>query len=142
MCDNLDEEQEEHLKIEGNKREKENRHNLNLNEKEQLRIYEKKGKKATCDDSKTKKNRDNFDNNEKEQLRKYDKKRKMDKRLQTLDERNSMFNNVQMCSMVDPSILTTPVFRLKNITNLLFRKVLLTFVIFVGKSNFEGVLLN
>ena len=97
MCDNLDEEQEEHLKIEDNKREKENRDNLNLNEKEQLRIYEKKGKKLLVMAAKQKKNRDNFDNNEKEQLRKYDKKRKMDKRLQTLDERNSMFNNVQMC---------------------------------------------
>ena len=62
----------------------------------------------------------------------------MSKRLQTLDERNSIFNNVQMCTMVDPSILTTPVFRL--IEEDLFRKVLLTFVIFVGNSNFEGIL--
>ena len=36
----------------------------------------------------------------------------MDKRLQTLDERSSIFNNVQMCSMTDPCILTTPAFRL------------------------------
>ena len=36
----------------------------------------------------------------------------MNKRLQTLDERNSIFNNVQMCSMFDLSILTTPAFRL------------------------------
>ena len=36
----------------------------------------------------------------------------MNKRLQTLDERNSIFNNIQMCSIVDPSILTTPTFRL------------------------------
>ena len=43
---------------------------------------------------------------------KVTKKRKMDKHLQTLDKRNSIFNNVQMCSMVDPSILTTPAFRL------------------------------
>ena len=62
----------------------------------------------------------------------------MSKRLQTLDERNSIFNNVQMCTMVDPSILTTPAFRL--IEEDLFRKVLLTFVIFVGNSNFEGIL--
>ena len=40
------------------------------------------------------------------------KKKKMGKRLQTFDERSSIFNNVQMCSMVDPSILTTPAFRL------------------------------
>ena len=45
-------------------------------------------------------------------MRKYDKPGKMDKCLQTLDERNIVSNNVQMCSMVDPSILTTPVFRL------------------------------
>ena len=62
----------------------------------------------------------------------------MSKRLQTLDERNSIFNNVQMCTMVDPSILTTPAFRL--IEEDLFRKVLLTFVIFVGNSNFKGIL--
>ena len=62
------------------------------------------------EDSKRKKKCDNLDNNEKEQLRKYDEKRKMDKRLQTLDERNSIFNNVQMCSLVNPSILTTPAF--------------------------------
>ena len=31
----------------------------------------------------------------------------MNKRLQTLDERNSIFNIVQMYSMVDPSIPTT-----------------------------------
>ena len=64
----------------------------------------------------------------------------MSKRLQTLDERNSIFKNVQMCTMVDPSILTTPAFRL--IEEDLFRKVLLTFVIFVGNSNFKGMLLN
>ena len=56
--------------------------------------------------------RDNLGNDEKEQFRKDDKKRKMNKRLQTLDQRNSIFNNVQMCSLVDPSILTTPAFRL------------------------------
>ena len=36
----------------------------------------------------------------------------MGKGLQTLDERNSVFNNIQMCSMVVLSILTTPAFRL------------------------------
>ena len=41
----------------------------------------------------------------KKQVRKMIKKRKMDKRLQTLDERNS-------CSLVDPFILTTPAFKL------------------------------
>ena len=67
----------------------------------------------------------------------------MNKRLQTLDKRNSIFNNVQMCSMVDPSILTTPAFRLiEEISKVLFRKVPLPFGIFVGYSNFEGMLLN
>ena len=36
----------------------------------------------------------------------------MDKRKQTLDERNNIFDHVQMCSMVGPSILPTPAFRL------------------------------
>ena len=56
--------------------------------------------------------RDSFRDDEKEQVRKNEKKRKMDKRLQILDERSSIFNNVQMCSMIDPCILTTPGFRL------------------------------
>ena len=36
----------------------------------------------------------------------------MDKRLQTLDERSSIFDYVQMRSMDDSCILTTPTFRL------------------------------
>ena len=48
----------------------------------------------------------------KNKLEKIYKERKMDKRLQTLDERSSIFNNVQMCSVTDPCILTTPAFRL------------------------------
>ena len=32
----------------------------------------------------------------------------MDKHLKTLDERGSIFDNVQMCSMTAPCILTTP----------------------------------
>ena len=55
---------------------------------------------------------DRLGDDEKEQVRKNDKERKMDKRLQTLDERSSIFNNVQMCSVTDPCILTTPAFRL------------------------------
>ena len=68
-----------------------------------MKKYEKKRKKTI---------RDSLGDDEKEQVRKDDKKRKMNKRLQTLDERNSIFNNVQMCSMVYPSILTAPAFRL------------------------------
>ena len=36
----------------------------------------------------------------------------MDKRLQTLDERSSIFDNVQMCGMTDSCIFATPTFRL------------------------------
>ena len=36
----------------------------------------------------------------------------MNKRLKTLDERSSIFNNVLMCSMTVPCILTTAAFRL------------------------------
>ena len=74
-----------------------------LMKKEQLREYEKKRKKAICD---------NLSDDEKEQVRKDDKKRKMNKRSQTLDERNSIFNNLQMCSMVDPFMLSSQAFRL------------------------------
>ena len=48
---------------------------------------------------------------EKEQVRKNDK-RNMDKRLQILDERSSILNNVEVWSMTGPCILITPVFRL------------------------------
>ena len=47
-----------------------------------------------------------------EKIGKNDKKRKMDKRLQTLDERSSTLDLVQMCSMTDTCILTTRAFRL------------------------------
>ena len=101
----------------------ENHDNVNYQEKEQLKKYEKKGKKTTrknvnnqkkqhikIEGSKIKKrNHDNFDH-----LKKYDRKTKINNRLQHLDKRNSIFNNVQMCSMVDPSILTIPVFRLNE----------------------------
>ena len=106
----------------------ENHDNVNYQEKEQLKKYEKKGKKTTrknvnnqkkqhikIEGSKIKKtNRDNFDTNEKFHLKKYGRKTKINNRLQHLDKRNSIFNNVQMCSMVDPSILTIPVFRLNE----------------------------
>ena len=156
MCDNFDDEKREHLKIEGNKRKKAKQDSFNVDEKKQLRKCKKKEKAMRDnlddeqkehlkikDNKRKKEKRDNPNLDEKEQLRKYENKGKMDKHLQTLDERNSIFKNVQMCSMVDPSILTTPAFRLlKKISKLLFRKVLLTFVIFVGNLNFEGVLLN
>ena len=53
------------------------------------------------------------------------------------------FNDVQMCNIVDPSILTTPAFRLiEEDFGSLFKKVLLTYVIFVGSSYFEGMLIT
>ena len=91
------------MEKEDSKRKKEKHENLDDNEKEQFKKYEKKGKKVKCD---------SLGDDEKEQVRKNDKKRKMDKRLQTLDERSSIFNNVQLCSWTDTCILTTPAFRL------------------------------
>ena len=58
-----------------------------------MKKCKKKGKKV---------NHDSHGDDEKEQVRKNDQERKMDKRLQTLDERRSNFNNFQMCSMTDP----------------------------------------
>ena len=85
MCDSLDDEKKDHFKKEDNKRKKERRDNLDNGEKEQFRKYERKGKKVMCD---------NLEVGEKEKVRKNDKKRKMDKRLKTLDERSSIFDNV------------------------------------------------
>ena len=103
MRDNLDNEKKRLFKKEDNKRKKERHDNLDDDEKEQLRKYEKKGKKVM---------HDNLEAGEKEKVTKIDKKRKMNKRLKTSDERNSIFDNVQMCGMTDPCILTTPAFRL------------------------------
>ena len=114
----------EHLEKEDNKRKKEKHDNhIGYNKRERM-------KKRTAKEKK----RDNLHDNEKVQLRKFEKKerklcaialgmmrkknsekndkRKMDKRLQTLDKRSSVCNNVQMCSMTDPCLLTTPAFRL------------------------------
>ena len=55
---------------------------------------------------------DSLDTGEKEKVRKIDTKRKTNKCLKTSDERSSIFDNVQMCRMTDPFILTTPVFSL------------------------------
>ena len=70
-CDNLDEKQIEHLKIEDNKRKKGKRDNLNADEKKkQLGNCEKKGKKSICD---------NLNNEEKEHIKVEDSKRKKTK---------------------------------------------------------------
>ena len=104
MHANFDDELKGQLKIAGKKRKKSKRDNLNVNEKVQSQKSEKKGKKAM---------HDNFGDDLNELVRK-DKKRKMGKHLQTSDERNSIFDNFQMCSVVDPSILTIPAFRLSE----------------------------
>ena len=117
---NLDHERKEHLKIENKKRKKAKSDTLNIDEKEQLRKREKKGKKAMRDNHDDEKNEHSKIEENKRKKAKHDnlnvaekeQKKNMNKRLQTLDERNSIFNNVQMCSIVDPSILTTPTFRL------------------------------
>ena len=77
---------------EDNKRNKEKCDNLDDNEKKSFEKIQK-----------------NLGEDEKEQVRKNDKKRKMDKRLQNLGE-SSISNNVQMCSLTGPGILTTPAF--------------------------------
>ena len=53
----------------------------------------------------------NFDHDKKE-VRNYDKNRKNDKGLEVIDARNSIFNNVNMCSIAEPFIFTTQAFRL------------------------------
>ena len=68
-----------------------------------MKKFQKKGEKVKCD---------SLGDDEKEQVRKNDKKRKMGKCLQTLDERSSIFNDVQMCSMTDSCKLMTPAFGL------------------------------
>ena len=71
--------------------------------KKDLRKYEKKGKKVMGD---------SFRDDEKEQVGKNYREREMDKGLQTLDEKSSIFNNFRIRSMTDSCILTTPAFRL------------------------------
>ena len=101
MCDNVDD-KKNHSKKEESKRKKEKRDNLANDEKEQLGKYKKKGKKVM---------HDNFGDGKKEQGGKNDKKER-DKRSETSDERASICNNVQMCSIADPCIPTTTAFRL------------------------------
>ena len=48
----------------------------------------------------------NLGDDETEQLRKDEKKAKRDQHLWTLGETSSILNNVQMCSMIDPYMLT------------------------------------
>ena len=102
--DNLDNDGKEQLKKYDNKRKKEKRDNLEDDGKEQLKRYGNKRKKEK---------RDNLDDDDgKEQLRKYEKKVKRDQRLWTLQERSSIFNNVQICSISDPCIFAISAFRL------------------------------
>ena len=65
----------------------------------------------------------------------------MDKSLHTLDERTSIFNNVQMCSMTDPYKLTTPAFKLIEQD---FKGVIQEGPTYIGNIcwKFKGMLLN
>ena len=60
----------------------------------------KKGKKVTCD---------SFEDDKKNKLQKIIRKGQW---INILDERSSIFDNVQVCSMTEPCIHTTPAFRL------------------------------
>ena len=102
MHDKLNGDEEEKVRTDDNKRKKRECGGLDNEEKEQLNKYGNR-KKEKCD---------KVDDDRKEQLRKCEKKGMRDQRLQTLEERSSIFNNNQMCSMDDPSILTKSAFRL------------------------------
>ena len=89
MRDNLDIEQKEHLKIEDNKRKKRKQDDLTVNEKEQLRNYEKKRKEAM---------RDNLNNEKKEHIKIDDSKKKKNKKPKKKTKRkkakcNNLDNN-------------------------------------------------
>ena len=91
---------------------------------------EKFFKKEEKKKEKEKKNRDNLGD-----AKKTKKKKKKRKKI---DERNSIFKNVQVCSMVDPCILTTIAFQFQGT----IQNGPTYILIFVGNSNFEGTLLN
>ena len=93
MPDNLDSEKNEHLKKRTTAEKKKNVITFMIMKKEDLRKYEKKGKKVM---------RDSPGDDERTSY-KNDKK-KIDKRLQTLDKRSSIFSKVQMCSITDSCI--------------------------------------
>ena len=93
MPDNLDSEKNEHLKKRTTAEKMKNLIIFMIMKKEDLRKYEKKGKKVM---------RDSPGDDERTSY-KNDKK-KIDKRLQTLDKRSSIFSKVQMCSITDSCI--------------------------------------
>ena len=64
--------------------------------------------------------------------------KKTKKKKQEIDERNSIFKNVQICSMVDPCILTTIAFQFQGT----IQNGPTYILIFVGSSDFEGTLFN
>ena len=101
-CDNLDTHEKELLKI--MKKGKRNlRDNLDDEKREQVKESDKIRKKEM---------RNNLDDDKREQVRRSDKNRKKNECVQIKDERKQVFDNVHRYSMVDPFILTTPVFKI------------------------------
>ena len=97
MCDNLDDEKNEHLKKEDNKTKKKSVTTLMIMKKK-----ERKKERKLCMIA--------LGIMRMNKLEKMIRRKKKDKQI--LDERRSIFNNVQVCSMIDPCIRTTPAVRL------------------------------
>ena len=79
------------------------RDNLDNDKREQVKESDKIRKKEI---------RDNLDDDKREQIRYNDKNRKKYQCVEIKNERKQAFDNVHGCSMVDPFILTTPVFKI------------------------------
>ena len=77
--------------------------NLDNDKREQVKESDKIRKKEI---------RDNLDDDKREQIRYNDKNRKKYQRVEIKNERKKAFDNVHGCIMVDPFILTTPVFKI------------------------------
>lgn len=82
------------FKKEDNKRKKEKCENLNNDEKKNSQKNTRKKERKLCMIT--------FGIIRKEQVRKSDKKRKMDKSLQNLDDRTSIFDNIQKSNRIYP----------------------------------------
>ena len=79
------------------------RDNLDDDSKDKLRDSSNKGMTNYCD---------NLDDDAKDKVRDDDKKRRKAVRDNDKNRRDEIFNDVQTCSMVAPSILETPGFKL------------------------------
>ena len=112
MRDKLGDQQKEHLKIKDNKRKNKKCDNLNVDEKTVEELQEQRQIKLK-NRGVRKKLRDNLDNNDKKIVeKKMTKKEKRTNVYKLQMKEKVFFNDVQMFNIVDPSILTTPAFRL------------------------------